>query len=382
MKAIFKPAACLLTLGMMAIPALGAVGAEPPVSEEVFYYDHKKDRIFQLTENDTFDSGHDINGRGDVVWYGWDGSDYEIYLYKHRHDRVEQITDNDYDDRYPVMNDMADIAWVGMPEEEGEIFLYHYRKRRIIRLTTNDIEDGDDGNVRINNRGDVAWSGGSYDMADIFLYDHKIRAVDKLTDNDFGVHEVCLNRVGDVAWVGGRRDQSEIYLYLHKNGAVQQLTTNTADDGAPCLNDKGDVAWAGGNDVGGETVYDIYLYDRHRDEIIQISENGGNWRPKLNNKGDMVWSHRDTERNYLVYYSHRYQVPMVLLTYGVGEYSINRKGFVAFNSYLEGNNPTSEIFIYNPKRECIKRMTFNQYWDAGPKINDQGNIAWGGGFGP
>jgi hypothetical protein len=34
--------------------------------------------------------------RGDLVWHGYDGHDYEIYLYSKG--TITQITDNDYDD--------------------------------------------------------------------------------------------------------------------------------------------------------------------------------------------------------------------------------------------------------------------------------------------
>ena len=37
-----------------------------------------------------------LRDRGDVVWYGYDGNDYEIFLYSNG--IVIQLTDNDYDD--------------------------------------------------------------------------------------------------------------------------------------------------------------------------------------------------------------------------------------------------------------------------------------------
>ena len=37
-----------------------------------------------------------LRDREDVVWYGYDGNDYEIFLYSNG--IVIQITDNDYDD--------------------------------------------------------------------------------------------------------------------------------------------------------------------------------------------------------------------------------------------------------------------------------------------
>jgi hypothetical protein len=37
-----------------------------------------------------------LNNRGDLVWHGFDGNDFEIFLYSKG--TVTQITDNDYDD--------------------------------------------------------------------------------------------------------------------------------------------------------------------------------------------------------------------------------------------------------------------------------------------
>ena len=37
-----------------------------------------------------------LSERGDLVWYGWDGIDWEIFLYSKG--TITQITDNGYDD--------------------------------------------------------------------------------------------------------------------------------------------------------------------------------------------------------------------------------------------------------------------------------------------
>ena len=39
-----------------------------------------------------------LNGSGEFVWYGSDGSDYEIFRFSKG--TITQITDNDYDDGF------------------------------------------------------------------------------------------------------------------------------------------------------------------------------------------------------------------------------------------------------------------------------------------
>ncbi len=40
---------------------------------------HAQHTITQLTNNAYYDYAPQINNNGYVVWYGWDGSDYEIF---------------------------------------------------------------------------------------------------------------------------------------------------------------------------------------------------------------------------------------------------------------------------------------------------------------
>jgi len=77
-----------------------------------------------------------INDRGDVVWSEYDSPfsprDYEIYLYEASTGITTQLTNNggntiwngdDYHDRYPQINDKGDVVWSGYDGSDYEIFI-------------------------------------------------------------------------------------------------------------------------------------------------------------------------------------------------------------------------------------------------------------------
>jgi hypothetical protein len=66
----------------------------------------------QLTNNDYDDSLPQVSGSS-VVWYGYDGNDYEIFLYDGS--TVRQLTDNDIWDFEPQVSGSNVVWWGGTP---------------------------------------------------------------------------------------------------------------------------------------------------------------------------------------------------------------------------------------------------------------------------
>jgi hypothetical protein len=58
-----------------------------------------------------------------VVWYAYDGSDYEIFLYERATATTLQLTDNTYNDTLPQINANGDIIWQGYDGSDSDIFL-------------------------------------------------------------------------------------------------------------------------------------------------------------------------------------------------------------------------------------------------------------------
>jgi len=54
--------------------------------------------VVELSDNPNDDRYPQVNAGGDVVWEGYDGSDYEIFLYNGS--STTQLTNNSNDDRY------------------------------------------------------------------------------------------------------------------------------------------------------------------------------------------------------------------------------------------------------------------------------------------
>jgi beta propeller repeat protein len=120
-------------------------------------------QMMQLTTNLFYDMAPRVH-QNQVVWYGWDGSDFEIFLYNHNAQTITQITDNDYDDVSPqIWGDM--IVWEAFPAANSDIFMW--RDDQITKLSTN-IED--DLNVRVWN-GQAVWQSFDGDFFQIYHFD-------------------------------------------------------------------------------------------------------------------------------------------------------------------------------------------------------------------
>ena len=78
-----------------------------------------------------------LNNRGDLVWQGYDGNDWEISLYSKG--IVTQITDNDYTDDLPWINSKGRIVWQGYDGNDYEVFLYS--KGTVTQITDSDYDD-------------------------------------------------------------------------------------------------------------------------------------------------------------------------------------------------------------------------------------------------
>src|SRR4030067_1031067 len=67
----------------------------------------------QLTNNPYNDASPQINSKGDVVWFSYDGNDYEILLYNGASGTTLQFTNNDSGERSPQINSKGDVVWQG-----------------------------------------------------------------------------------------------------------------------------------------------------------------------------------------------------------------------------------------------------------------------------
>jgi len=150
-----------------------------------------------------------INSKGEVVWQGWDGWDYEIFLYDGSD--TTQLTNNSYDDVGPQINDRGWIAWRQFDGEDYEIFIY-------------------DGSM-----------------------------IRQLTNNSYSENGLQLNDSAQLVW-WAETDGTNREIFFYNGSAITRIASNSTSDGAPKLNANGDVVW----NAGGE----IFFYDGSNIEQI------------------------------------------------------------------------------------------------------------------
>jgi hypothetical protein len=151
--------------------------------------------ISNISNRPYWDESPHLNNNGEVVWSGYDGTDWEIFLYDGT--KTVQLTDNSYDDLFPQISDNGHVVWEGNPNtDNSEIFLYNGTE--VLQLSNNPLRDF---GPRINNKGHVVWYGidgsGSFQ---IYLYDGT--RVIQLTDTSYANVLPRINGNDYVAWYG------------------------------------------------------------------------------------------------------------------------------------------------------------------------------------
>jgi hypothetical protein len=203
--------------------------------------------ITQLTDNLFDDQVPRINNKGDVVWQGHDGNDYEIYLYKGSLP-PEQITTNNMDDWEQQVNDNGQVVW---HDANYDLFLYDGSFATQIPSPASDNEK-----PQINNNGDVTWMGYNGGWV-IYLYNGnntpQITPIGNIGDAP------QINNTGCLVWQGLVRSDTDIFLYDIPSKITTPLSSSLPDWGYydPQINDNGQVVFSGGewNDNN------IFLYD-------------------------------------------------------------------------------------------------------------------------
>lgn len=175
---------------------------EWPFGYEIMYT--RGGDIIQLTTNKFYDLGPQVHG-DKIVWFGWDGYDYEIFMFDAARNETIQITSNRFDDTAPyIWNDV--IVWEGYPGVEADVFM---------------------------------WRDGT---------------TTKISDN---LDDDLYPRIWDkyVVWQGFDGDDFEIYLYdIEKGGSPLKVTSNNFDDTNPQIHDDL-ITWMGFHDNWDSEVY-------------------------------------------------------------------------------------------------------------------------------
>ena len=305
--------------------------------------------IFPLTNNNFDDYGPEISGNN-VVWYGFDGNDYEIYLYDYNRRSIAQLTDNDIYEYSPQISG-NNVVWYSFDDNDSEIYLYN--GSNVIQLTDNNTYEY---NPQISGN-NVVWYGFDGNDSEIYLYNGS--NVIQLTDNDTYEYNPQISG-NNVVWYGFDGNDNEIYLYDGSN--TIQLTDNDTYEYAPQISGN-NVVWYGfdGNDN------EIYLYDGSN--IIQLTDNDISDNSPQISGNNVVWTSYDGNDSEIYLYDGNSIVQ--LTDNNTSDYGFQISGNnVVWTSY-DGND--NEIYLYDGN--SIVQLTDNDISDYSPQISGN-NVVW------
>lgn len=268
---------------------------------EVFYYNGST--TTQITDN-SFDDAHTsylymgevnyypalINSSNNIIWSGWDGTDMEIYVYNATTGVTTQMTDNDYWDDFPRMNNNGIIAWRSQVGDTYYVNLYDGSSTSQIASNSSSFA-----NLRLNNNNQLAWC--TSDGTDKEIYFYSSGVTTQVTNNSYNDEWPRLSDDGRMVWHGQSGTYYEIFYYKVGDAGPTEITNPLAQDnylpvivgGSGIVNDR--IAWYGfdGND------YEIFTYDGSN-LIQQITDNSYDDKfVKVNNAGQMLWVGQDEQ---------------------------------------------------------------------------------------
>jgi hypothetical protein len=177
---------------------------------EIFFWDGQfpvAGHVTQITNNDQYDARPRINNDGKVVWHAKDGVDNEIFFWDGQFPpatHITQITNNTTDDLNPFINEAGDVTWRRVVGSEMQIFLWNGQSPPLantIQITNDTTKIKDPPKINDNPtrlQSDILWKG-----KESFGLDMEIFAAISCTDADQDGH--C-----DIATGGGDCDDDPL----------------------------------------------------------------------------------------------------------------------------------------------------------------------------
>lgn len=264
---------------------------------DILFYDG--DLIKQLNGS-TSDNRDPQLDNGQVVWSGFDGTDYEIFYYDGTN--TEQLTDNDYDDLFPNL-DSGNVLWIDNNPATIRSNINYYNGTTIIQLVLNmTVHSGGEGITKISNQS-VAWAGSNYPNTfpqQVYLLDIESGNISQLTEQYSLYSQLTASFIdigsGQVAWINSFRGSvgpdnydynRDIFFF---DGETTIRVTNDDKKYANIKIDNGQIVWVG--------EHQVYFFNG--EETIQITNNDenlflyaySNLGPRIDN-GTIVWSQSD-----------------------------------------------------------------------------------------
>jgi len=334
---------------------------------------------FQLTNNLLDDWAPQMNTNGRVVWYGFDGNDYEIYsAYANGLDFV-QVTDNNIDDENPKINENDQIVWQAFDGTDYEIFAAQAHGTNVVQITYNQTNDWHPG---INNYNRLVWDG--WDGADYEIFSSKIDGSDlfQITNNQatssYPMEDVWpqINDSGRVVWMGYDGNDWDIYSANFDGTDMLQISTTDYDDEYPEINNANQVVWQTyHNDINVEIH--AALAKGEPQDIIISNNPLEDWYPQINDSGKIVWMAHNGW-NWDIYSANFDGSDLTRITTGPTDHQypqIDDVGFISWQAY-DGN----DWEIFGLLNDTIYQLSDNKVDDRCPMVSNS-NAVWHGNSG-
>lgn len=345
-----------------------------------------------------------INGEGQVVWEEYDGHDWEIFFDDGK--TLLQLTDNATDDSAPQVNDKGEVVWCGIGEDvfRHQIFLYDGKSVKQFTAGTELLYNNF--NPQINNQGDIIWAArfksgkeyeysiflakkdvvGTPDPVSSMLTDDKASHIKEATvieqkapftnihsyatvvfTNKWNiVRDFQINPKGHTAWAQRDADDLEIFLY---DGKLHRLTENFYDDVGPWVTLSGSVFW----EAQDGNKWKIFFYDGKTVTALMEGTQRCEYI-KINSRGQAAWKGYEGNISGVFFYDGKAVTKLPQGSGKVKDIQLSEQGYLAWESD-DGNK--SDIFLYDGK--AVKNLSNNSFFGYLPKINERGDVAWGGG---
>ena len=375
-----------------------------PDNKEIYVYDHNKQEITKLTENNFNDLGPRISDEA-VVWVGWNDSPYpspssiDIMMAKYTGCIAppEADTNNDCKIDTTDLNNIADewLSELNLPGFESTRLTYNHTYDYRPQISGDNIvwlNEGEDtlrlydsinqtsielgpGYHHVISGSNVAWSASDGNDYEIFYYNGE--SVIQLTDNDYndGYHppaaysvrqpiSICGSRL---AWKGKYNNDEDWEIFLYDGEHIQQITDNGYDDNWPQVSESL-IAWEcfDGNDN------EIYIYDQHT--VRQLTNNDFYDNAPQVSGSRIVWhAYIDTYPEIFLYAHDANSIKQLTNNNYRDYYPVIGGEAIAWTGY-DGND--YEIFYYDGG--TIKQITDNDYNDGHMEFDNTVDISESG----
>ncbi len=210
---------------------------------------------------------------GQVVWQGWDGSNWQIYLFDGS--QVFQLSHGAANNKKPLIR-KGRVVWQAFDGRFWQIF--YFDGYQVYQLTNSGL--GNQQAPRLDDDGNVVWEGWDGRHWQVYLYNggHTTRLSDGLSD--------CFGPVvsqGQVAWLSP--DIKGInQLYLWDGSQLRRITKKDISIGSRTCDltkgalspdiHNGQVVWQG-KDLNGYDLWSIYLFKASDGTVRCLSDPKG-----------------------------------------------------------------------------------------------------------